>query len=330
MMTKRYAFIPFLLVLTVFLLSSCGSPGSTDGIGSKVGPNTQETAERFEVPRAENEDANIPLSLFSTQVGTVEADGSITSNSAEGHLTYGPYLTMLAGRYTITMKGTLLSGNLTDASRFDVYSNETQTFYAELSDLSQYLNGNSIEFTVPFTLMNNTGACEFRLYVNAEAKLRVTGASIRYVGEPQPDALYVYNFNGDETFDFFGFSGNEGGFRWTGANLSAVAVDALPDEGNYVCRVVLGTYLPTYCFEDGIYEVSVTLNDLPESETRIQLTPREREFTFPLDRAYLGNEESFAIVFRSRLWEMPSQDNTDPRRFGIPVERLLIVEDVEG
>jgi len=94
-------------------------------------------------------------------------------------LLYGPYIPLASGTYTITIGGTLESGDLNSDSYFDVVHNKSSSWITTTRDLSQFVTGREFELSVDFELENDVDDCEFRVNVNEGVELNINSINIR-------------------------------------------------------------------------------------------------------------------------------------------------------
>ncbi len=119
----------------------------------------------------------VPVSLFFTQNGSIQADGSILSNGQAGYLLYGPYISLPPGNYELSA-GTTLTGSATGPiGNMDVFCESG--VLASMPISAELFEHGKATLSLPFTVPENTQKLEFRLYTNGGAKLAVTGVELR-------------------------------------------------------------------------------------------------------------------------------------------------------
>jgi glycosyltransferase involved in cell wall biosynthesis len=117
-----------------------------------------------------------------TEVGERYGRGMRTTGQS-GALVFGPYASLPAGRYHLTMVGT---AKCMGGARMDVVCEKAQRRL-----LHKELNGIGVgqwQIVVSFTLESPVSDLEFRLWVDEDSELTLEGISISPVAESQPDS----------------------------------------------------------------------------------------------------------------------------------------------
>ncbi len=125
---------------------------------------------------AQNSGAQIPLSLFSTQTGKFAADYSGVRGEGEGYLLYGPYITVPAGAYNISISYSPLKGE-GEVGHADVAIAGTplNTVPINTAGLSALDIG---EIKIPLTLAEISGPLEVRVYLSEGAGAEIYSVAI--------------------------------------------------------------------------------------------------------------------------------------------------------
>ncbi|MBP1157466.1 MULTISPECIES: hypothetical protein [unclassified Paenibacillus] len=114
--------------------------------------------------------------IFYSEVGEKNERGNITSKGEEGYLLYGPYISLEKGEYRLEISGT--PARLEDADNvfFDVIADSGKQTIIPKSSFK--LIGNQLIGSNYFTLHENVGTIEFRVYVNKNSFLELTSVRL--------------------------------------------------------------------------------------------------------------------------------------------------------
>lgn len=125
---------------------------------------------------ADHAGAQIPLSLFSTQTGEFAADYSCLRGSGEGFLLYGPYITVPAGAYNISISYSPLEGSgALGHADVSIAGQPVNTVPIDTAGLSAMDIG---EINIPLSLTQTSDPLEVRVYLNEGAGMEIYGVAI--------------------------------------------------------------------------------------------------------------------------------------------------------
>jgi len=115
---------------------------------------------------------DFPVDTFSVQNGTKESD-AIYSNHNSSFIMYGPYISLPAGKYSVTIEGRLIAGAFSDNCVMDVTVDKGKRQIAIINNLENFLEQDSFKCTCLFILEKDEDNCEFRLFTDSNARVSI-------------------------------------------------------------------------------------------------------------------------------------------------------------
>ncbi|MCD9098587.1 hypothetical protein LU699_11965 [Luteimonas fraxinea] len=147
------------LLLSCALVAGCG-PADTQGTTAVEAPahEIRMTAESKDV-------------LSEPKAGALDGD-RLVSNGGEGYLMFGPYASLSAGSYVLTVHGDITQLTPGSAAKFDVVSSKGTLTHGSM-EVSETTGTDGTLTSFPVTVDQNVSDLEIRAWVPAGAELQV-------------------------------------------------------------------------------------------------------------------------------------------------------------
>lgn len=136
--------------------------------------------------------------------------------------------------------------------------------------------------------------------------------------------LSTYDFGEQEYFNFSGFSGNEGSFRWTNESPAEINTFSLDSNYDYQCTIELGPLAPIGQLDLDTFYVEIVVNGNTEDSINFELAPEQKNIDFEIDKELLNNEENVIQIY-TPLWSPLDYGSSDARTLGISIDKINFI-----